>query len=244
MRPYIIWILTKKELKSYFDSLLAYIFVILFIGFCGFFTWIYGSNIFFIGQVDLSVFFNVGIYWSFMVLIPVLTMRTLAEEENSGTIEYILTKPVNEIELVISKYLGVLLAVCIILLPTLIYTVTLYYLGEPDKAHIICGYLAAILLTSLYASIGVFASSITKNQIIAFIVAIFIIVILQIILPVLATGTLGLMGEIISYLGVDLHYTSLTKGVIDTRDIVYFISLTIVFLLGAEYMLIRRNIKG
>jgi len=243
MRWGIIWTLTKKELKGYFDSTLAYIFVIITLGFCGFFTWMYGADVFFMGEVSLNTFFGFTAYWSFMFLIPLMSMRTVAEENKVGTIEFILTKPVNEIEFILGKFLGVVLTVAIAMSPTIIYVITLAYLGKPDMGAIWCGYLAVLLLAGLYASIGIFASSTTNNQIFAFLLSLFIIIFLQIIFPLLGRNLTGLVGEVITYLGVETHYDSMTRGVIDTRDVVYFLSGTIIFLLMGEYAILRRNMK-
>mgnify|MGYP001773532787 CR=1 FL=1 len=243
MRWRVVWILSKKELRGYFNSMVAYIFVVLFLGFCGFFTWLYGADVFYLRQVTLETFFNFGVYWSFLFLVPMLTMRTFSEEHKTGTIEFILTKPVQEFQLVISKYLGCILAILIFTIPTVIYVISLIYLGKPDGGPIIGGYIALLMLASLYTAIGIFGSSLTENQVVAFLLSIFIIAIIHILLPLLARNATGLIGGLMDYLGVESHYSMLAKGVIDLRDIIYFLTGTGIFLLGAEYSLIRRNIK-
>src|SRR5258708_29761948 len=168
-----IWTITKRELQSFFDSLIAYIMLVLFLGFSGFFTWLFGSDIFFVGQANLEIFFNIA-YWTLFFFIPALTMRLLAEEKKTGTIELLLTKAVTDRAVVIGKFLSTLLLVLIALLFTLPYVITIANLGSLDIGQVICGYTGLLLLSAAYISIGLYASSITSNQIVAFLTALFL----------------------------------------------------------------------
>src|SRR5262245_51793742 len=134
-----IWIISKRELQSYFDSLIAYIMLVLFLGFSGFFTWLYGADLFLTGQANLEVFFNVA-YWTLFFFIPALTMRLLAEERKTGTIELLLTKAVTDRAVVVGKFLSALLLVVIALAFTIPYVITVANIGNLDLGQVICGY--------------------------------------------------------------------------------------------------------
>ena len=133
-----IWTIAKRELNSFFDSLIAYIMLVLFLGFSGFFTWLLGSDIFLVGQASLESFFNVA-FWTLFFFIPALTMRLLAEEKKTGTIELLLTKAITDRELVIGKFLATILLVLIGLLFTLPYVITIANIGNIDAGQIFCG---------------------------------------------------------------------------------------------------------
>jgi len=235
-------VITKRELASYFDSLIAYVMIILFLGMSGFFTWLFGSTIFLINQASLQVFFSIS-FWTLFFFIPALTMRALAEETRSGTIELLSTKAVNDWEIVLGKFSSVLILVIIALLCTLPYYVSVAMLGNMDHGATLGGYLGLILISAMYISIGLFASSITNNQIVAFLIALFIGLFFQIIFDVMATGITGSMAEIFNYLSARTHYESLSRGVIDSRDIIYFLTIILIGLLLSESMLSRRNWK-
>ena len=130
-------VITKRELQSFFDSLIAYIILILFLGFSGFFTWLYGSDIFLIGQASLQSFFSVS-YWTLFFFIPALTMRLLAEEKKTGTIELLLTKAVTDREVVVGKFLSTLALVMIALAFTIPYAITVYNIGNMDLGQVLC----------------------------------------------------------------------------------------------------------
>ena len=138
-----IWIITKRELNSYFDSLIAIIMIVLFLGFSGFFTWISGSDIFLISQATLRPFFGIA-YWTLFFFIPALTMRTFAEENRSGTIEMLLTKPVTDRQVILGKYLATIILIAVALALTLPYVITISKIGNLDAGGTVCGYLALI----------------------------------------------------------------------------------------------------
>lgn len=234
-------IICQKELRSFFDSLIAYILLVLFLGFSGFFTWMYGSDIFLVGQTTLRGFFSVA-YWSLFFFIPALTMRLLAEEKKTGTIELLLTKAVSDRQVVLGKFLGTIALVSIALLFTTPYVITLANIGNLDQGEILCGYFALLLMSGAYTSIGLFTSSITNNQIVAFLTAIFIGLFFHLIFEVLASNFTGWLSTAFTMLSLSSHYDNISRGVLDSRDLIYFASIMIVGLLLAELSLTKRNV--
>ena len=234
------WIIAKKELYSFFDSLVAYILLVAFLGFSGFFTWLYGSDIFYHKQASLDIFFNVAL-WSLFFFIPAITMRQFAEEKKTGTIELLLTKKLTDHQLVIGKFLGCLLLVVIALLFTIPYYVTVARLGNIDHGSTITGYLGLILMSSGYIAIGLLASSFTSNQIVAFLMALLIGVVFQFILGSLGSSQTGWLGGILTDLSVPTHYESMSRGVIDTKDVIYFLALTFLGLMLTELNISKRS---
>ncbi|MFB6342907.1 ABC transporter permease [Saccharicrinis sp. FJH2] len=235
-----IWIIAKRELRSFFDSLMAYIMIILFLGFTGFFTWISGSDIFFINQASLGAFFNIA-YWSLFFFIPMLTMRLLAEEQKTGTIELLLTKDVSDWQVVAGKFLSTFLLIAITLALTIPYYITVANLGQIDHGEVWSGYLGLLLMSAAYISIGIFASSLTNNQIVAILIALAIGILFHIIFGFLTRATSGMTAEIFNYLDLNTHYESITRGVIDSKDIIYFLTLIFGGLVAAESMLAKRS---
>lgn len=236
-----IWIITKKELQTFFDSLIAYIMLVAFLGFSGFFTWLYGSDVFFVGQASMQSFFSIA-YWTLFFFIPALTMRMLAEEKKSGTIELLLTKAVTDRQLVIGKFLSCLLLIVIALAFTLPYYFTIASIGNIDHGAVWCGYLGLMLMSAVYISIGLFTSSTTSNQIVAFLTALFIGLFFHIIFDVLAGNFTGFTGQLFSTLSLSTHYDSITRGVIDTKDLIYFFSLIFLGIFLSEISIAKRNI--
>jgi ABC-2 type transport system permease protein len=235
-----IWIITKRELNSFFNSLIAYIIIVLFLGFSGFFTWISGSDIFLIGQASLQPFFTIA-YWTLFFFIPALTMRLIAEEKKTGTIEMLLTKAVTDRQVILGKYFATLMLITIALLFTLPWVLTISKLGNIDAGGVICGYLALILMSAAYSSIGLFTSSITNNQIVAFLSALFIGLFFHIIFGLIARDITGFPGRIINSLSLDVHFESLSRGVVDSKDLVYFGSIIFLGLFLTEVSLSKRN---
>ena len=236
-----IWTIAAKELRTFFDSLTAYILIIVFLGLSGFFTWLFGSDIFFIGQATLQPFFSVA-YWTLFFFTPALTMRMIAEENKTGTIELLLTKSVSDWEVIVGKFLACLLLIIIALVLTLPYYISVWAIGPVDHGAVWCGYLGLVLMSMAYISIGLFASSISSNQIVAFLLALFIGVFFLIIFQVLASDFTGAIGEILDYLTINNHFESISRGVVDSRDIIYFLSLSFLGLVLAETALSKRNI--
>ena len=236
-----VWVIAKRELASFFDSLIAYIMLVLFLGFSGFFTWLYGSGIFLVGQASLESFFSVA-FWTLFFFIPAITMRLLAEERKTGTIELLLTKAVTDRQVVMGKFLAAWLLVAIALLFTLSYPITLALIGNLDIGQVICGYAGLLLMSAAYIGIGIFASSITANQIVAFLSALFISLFFHLIFGVLSSQFSGVPGEVFDSLSLSRHFESISRGVIDSTDIVYFLSIVLAGLLLAEFSLYKRNI--
>ncbi|MGD0754061.1 MAG: ABC transporter permease subunit [Bacteroidales bacterium] len=235
-----IWIIAKRELSSFFDSLIAFIIIILFLGFSGFFTWISGADIFITGQASLQSFFSIA-YWTLFFFIPALTMRLIAEEKKTGTIEMLLTKAVTDRQVILGKYLAALILIAIALLFTLPWVITISKLGDIDTGGVICGYAALILMSAAYTSIGLFASSITNNQIVAFLSALFIGLFFHFIFEVIAADMKGFLGQVINSLSVNVHFESLSRGVVDSKDLVYFGSIIFLGLFLTEVSLSKRN---
>jgi len=235
-----IWIITKRELGAYFNSLMAYMLLILFLGFSGFFTWIYGNDIFFIKQATLMPFFSIA-FWTLFFLIPALTMRLFSEENRMGTLKLLLTKPVSDIQVILGKYLATLILVVIALALTLPYLITLANIGNVDYGQVASAYLALILFSSMYISIGLLTSSFTKNQIVSVLIALAIGVFFQILFGMLANSSSGFLGGLLDYLSVNSHFDSMIRGVVDSRDLIYFIGFTFLGLLFTEIMLLRKR---
>ena len=236
-----IWTIAVKELRTFFDSLTAYILIVVFLGLSGFFTWLFGSDIFFIGQATLQPFFSVA-YWTLFFFTPALTMRMIAEENKTGTIELLLTKSVSDWEVIVGKFLACLMLIIIALALTLPYYISVWAMGPVDHGAVWCGYLGLVLMSMAYISIGLFASSISSNQIVAFLLALFIGIFFLIIFQVLASDFTGTIGEILDYLTINNHFESISRGVVDSRDIIYFLSLSFLGLVLAETALSKRNI--
>ncbi len=235
-----IWIIAKRELGSFFDSLLAYIMIIGFLGMSGFFTWMSGGDIFFRKEASLQVFFGVA-FWTLFFFIPAITMRQVAEEKKTGTIEMLLTKSVTNLQLVTGKWLACFILVGIALAFTIPYYVTVAQLGEIDHGATICGYLGLLLMSGVYISIGIFASSLTNNQVIAFLFALVIGIFFHFLFDVLASGSSGIIGELASTLSLSTHFESISRGVIDSKDLIYFISLTLFGIFMADFMISKRK---
>jgi ABC-2 type transport system permease protein len=235
------WVIASRELSVFFDSLMAYILIVLFLGVSGFFTWIFqGSGVFTSGQANLSVFFQWA-YWTLFIFIPAITMRLIAEEKRSGTIELLLTKPVTDWQFVSGKFLSALILVLISLLLTLPYYFTVWHLGSVDHGAVWSGYLGLLLMSAAYISIGIFASSLTNNQIVAFLLTLFIGIFFHLVFGLLGQGMNGFVGKILNYLSMEFHFESISRGVIDSKDLIYFLTIIFAGLIASESILARRN---
>lgn len=222
----------KKEINSFFASPIGYLVIAIFLLLNGLFLWVFKGefNILDNGFADLSTFFLLA-PWILIFLIPAVTMRSFSDEKKQGTLELLLTKPITTLQLVLGKYLGALLLIIIALLPTLLYVYTVYQLGNPmgnlDFGSTLGSYFGLLFLVAAYTAIGVFASTISDNQIVAFIVAVFLCLFFYIgfegIADVISSNT-------VEQLGMNAHYKSMSRGVLDTRDLIYFLSVTILFI--------------
>ena len=237
----------KKELNSFLGSLIGYMVVVVFLLLNGLFLWIFpGSfNLLDAGYAGLDGLFFLA-PWVFLFLIPALTMRFFADEIKTGTIELILTKPISELSLVLGKFFAGLTLCIIALSPTLIYVVSIYFLGQPqgnlDWGATIVSCIGLVFLSGIYVSIGVFASSLTENQIVSFILALFFCFFcfsgFEQIATLLSHTGLELS---IDKLGISYHYNAISRGVIDTRDVLYFISVMSLFIYGSKLSLQSRK---
>ena len=234
-----------KELKSLFNSLIAYLVIGIFLTGIGLYVWVFSPNIFEIQESDLGLVFQVTPY-IFMFMIPAVTMRTFSEELKEGTLELILTKPISEWELVTGKFLASVTLILIALLPTLIYFYSVYQLGNPigniDIARVLGSYIGLILLSLSFASIGIWTSVYTENQIIAFISALFLSLMLYEGLQYL--GNLlpsGYIGYIVSEMSLSNHYLNLSIGVFASKNIVFLLSVTALFLSLTRLKLLSRK---
>ncbi|MGE4585895.1 MAG: ABC transporter permease subunit [Mangrovibacterium sp.] len=232
--------ITKRELQAFFDSLMGYIMIVAFLGFSGFFTWLYGGDIFYVNQASLQTFFNMA-FWTLFFFIPALTMKAIAEEKRSGTLEFLLTKPVSGWQIVWGKFFGVIILIGIALLLTLPYYLTVWSLGPVDHGAVWSGYLALLLMSGAYTSIGIFASSLTNNQIVAFLLSLLIGICFHLIFGMLASGMPGLAGEVLQNLSLPAHFESVARGVIDSKDLIYFLSVIFLGMVAAETALIKRT---
>ncbi|MGD0710787.1 MAG: ABC transporter permease subunit [Bacteroidales bacterium] len=235
-----IWIIAKKELRSFFDSLMAYVMIVLFLGFSGFFTWLFGSDVFLVNQASLQSFFNIA-FWTLFFFIPAITMGLLADEKKSGTIELLITKPVSYWQIIFGKFLAAFLLIAITLALTIPYYITVASIGKIDHGAVWMGYLGLLLMSASYISIGLFASSITNNQIVSFLMALFIGIFFHLIFGLIGSSMGGFMNTIFSYLSLQTHYDSMSRGVIDSKDIIYFASLILIGLIGTELALVKKT---
>ena len=229
-------ILCKKELKSYFDSPIAYIIITIFLLISG---WFFFSDLFLVNQATLRNLFGI-ILFIFMFFIPAITMRLLSEEKKSGTIEILLTLPVKDHQIILGKFLAGMFLISLAVILTLVYAFTLSGLGNLDFGSVVSGYLGLILLGATYLSIGIFTSSLTQNQIVAFIISFMIIFVLYLLDNVLIFMP-GFLASVLEYLSVNYHFSNISRGVIDSRDVIYYLSLIFFFLFLAVRVLSSRK---
>ncbi len=228
----------KKEFLSYFISPSGYIFVVIFLALT---SWLYFRGFFIAQEASMRIFFGI-MPWIFLIFIPAMTMRSFAEEQRSGTFEILTTLPLSSSSIVWQKFLSSLYLLFLTLLFTFSIPVTLAIIGSPDFGEIVSGYLGLILVGSSYIAIGIFSSSLTKNQVVAFILGVFISFALFIIGEDLVTISLPtFLGSILQYSSLSYHFKSIMRGVIDSRDIIYYLSVDALFLY-ATYMRIKRSV--
>jgi len=224
-----IYYLTVKELNTYFDSLIGYIVISAFLGFSGFFTWLYGMDIFLVGQASLKHFFDIS-YWTLFFFIPAITMRSFSEENKTGSLEMLLTKNITDWQVIVGKFMSCLIMIIIVLLLTVPYYITLSNIGNIDHSSTLLGYTGMIMMSAVYISVGIYISSLTNNQVIAFIVTIFTNIFFHIIFDILSNNFQGIIGEILYNMSMSTHFDSISRGIIDSRDVIWFFSLILIFL--------------
>lgn len=236
-----------KEIRAFLSSITGYVVIIVFLLTTGLFLWFFPGdfNILDFGYANLDGLFIIAPL-VFLFLVPAVTMRSFAEEKKSGTIELLFSRPISDMKIIIAKFLAAETLVILALVPTLFYYFSVYYLGYPvgnlDSGSIWGSYIGLMFLGAVFASIGVFASSLTDNQVISFIIAILLCGLLYLGFEFIYS--LDLFGNVdlfIKSLGISAHYSSISRGVVDTRDIVYFLSLITLFLFLTNFSLSRRS---
>lgn len=225
----------KKELRSYFASPIAYIVITIFLIFTGFFFF---KDFFYFNQAEMRNLFQL-LPIMFTFVIPAVTMRLFSEEKHSGSIEILLTLPVSTQEAVLGKFLAGIVFVAVMISPTLVYLFTILMIGSPDPGPIAGGYIGTIFLGGAYASIGILASSLSKNQIVAFITAWAISFLLWLLdkIVIFLPSKLSFLQS----LGTDYHFRNISRGIVDTRDVIYFLSVIAVSILLTAKILDERR---
>lgn len=222
----------KKEFHSFFASPVGYLVIGLFLVLSGLFLWVFDSefNMFDYGFADLTPFFQLT-PWIFLFLIPAVTMRSFSDELRLGTLELLLARPISALSLILGKFFGALLLIILALLPTLIYVFAIDQLGNPpgnfDSGILIGSYLGLLFLAAAYTSIGIFTSMLTENQIVAFLSGALLCFLFYFGFDSLASI---LDSEWVKELSLSVHFESISRGVIDSRDLVYFLAVTAVFI--------------
>lgn len=240
------WQILKKEVNGFFDSLIAYVVMAVFLTGTGLIVWVFPeTSILTYKYADLYTLFSLTPY-VFLFLIPAITMRSLAEEKKGGTMELLLTQPVSDLQVILGKFLAGWLIVFVALVPTLIYYVSVYQLGSPqgnlDSAGIAGSYIGLIFLGGVFTAIGILASSITESQVIAFILAVFLCFIFFTgFSSIAAIDMWGSSAYWIEQLGILYHYNAMSRGLIDSRNVIYFISVIIFMLLLTHLILNSRK---
>jgi len=238
-----------KELSSFFASITGYLVIIIFLIIIGLFTWVFPGqfNLLEMGYANIDSLFILS-PWIFLFLVPAVTMRLFSEEKKTGTLDMLYAKPISDLTIVLAKFTTGLLLVLLALIPTIVYYITIYNYGNPignlDSGAILGSYIGLFFLAAIYVSIGLFASSLTENQIIAFLLGAVICFIFFFSFD--AIGSLPIFknfASIIYNLGISEHYKSISRGVIDTRDIVYFLSIISIFILLTKTKLTSRKWK-
>lgn len=225
----------EKELNSYLNSLVAYIVIIIFCTSMGLILWYFPeTSVLEYGYADMSSYFSLAPY-IFLFLIPAITMRSFAEEQKSGTLELLLTRPFKKYDIIIGKYLAALIIILLAILLSAVYYVSIYQLGNPtgniDTAGTVGSYLGLISLAAVYTAVGVFCSSLTENQVIAFILAVFGCFLLYQGLDSFSSIDMwGKTSYLLEQLGLTFHYNYMSKGLIDIKSVLYFLSIVAIFM--------------
>jgi ABC-2 type transport system permease protein len=240
--------LIRKEINGFLNSLIGYVSILVFIVTISLFLWVFpetGFSVLESGYANLDGLFAIT-PWVYMFLVPAITMRMFAEERRSGTIEFLLTKPLTELQIVFAKYISGVILIVVSLIPTLVYYYSVRELAVPagnvDNGAIWGSYLGLVFLGAGFVSIGLFASALTSNQVVAFIIAMFLCFIAFTGFESLSSlFPSGLAANVIYKLGVNAHYLSMSRGVIDSRDVVYFLSIMSFFIYASKTVLESRK---
>ncbi len=239
--------LLTKEIRSFLSSLIGYITITVFLLIIGLFMWVLQteSNILDNGYANIDTLFIIA-PWVFLFLIPAITMRSFADEKKAGTIEFLLTRPITDLQIILAKYFAGCVLVLFSLLPTLIYYYSVHRLGNPvgniDTGGMWGSYIGLLFLGAAFVSVGIFASAITDNQVVSFIMALFLCLFIYRGFDLMsAFPVFSKVDNIIIDLGIENHYASMSRGVIDTRDVIYFISLIGIFIFSTRTVLESRK---
>ncbi len=237
------FVIFKKELSNFFGSLTGYIVIGVFLILTSLVMWVFpDTSVFEYSFATMDNLFYLA-PTLFMFLIPAITMRSFAEEKQSGTLELLFTKPLSEIQIIGGKFLANFALVVFAILPTLIYYYSIYQLGAPvgniDTGAVAGSYLGLFFLAGVFVSIGLFSSALTNNQVVAFVIAIFLCFVVHWGFDYVSRvpGIWGFWDDFIQRFGIDYHYKSISKGLLDTRDVLYFTSVIAIFLLMTNYLL-------
>jgi ABC-2 type transport system permease protein len=223
----------KKEFRSYFLSPIAYIVISVFLVIIG---WLFFSTFFLDRQANLTRFFTL-LPVTFAFVVPAVTMRLFSEEINIGSYEILLTMPVTFLDIIVGKFLAAVAFIGVMLVPTLVYAITTTFLGKLDWGPVFGGYLGAMLLGATFSSIGILASSMTRNQVVAFIIGMAVCLALTLLIDFLLFFLPNFLVGIFQYLSANYHFQNIAKGVIDLRDILYFVSVSFVALYGTNLIM-------
>jgi len=236
-----------KEIRSFLSSLLGYVVILIFLAVLGLFLWVFPTdfNILDFGYANVDGLFIIAPF-VFLFLIPAVTMRSFADEKKSGTIELLFTRPLSDMQIILAKYLAAFALVILALLPTLIYYFSVWQLGFPtgniDSGGFWGSFIGLVLLGGAFVAIGIFASSISENQVVSFLLAIIISAFLYLGFELIYSLELfGSVDLFIKSLGISAHYSSVSRGVVDTRDVIYFFSIIALFLYLTNFVLARRK---
>jgi len=210
----------QKELRSYFNSPVAYIVIVVFLTILG---WFFSSNLFLMNLSSVRIVFELTPFL-LLVFSPAITMRLISEEKKTGTLELLMTKPVREYEIVLGKFLAAFMLYVITLLPTLIYAIAVASVGTLDYGSVIGGYIGLLLVGAVFTSVSVFGSAITENQVVAFIVS-FLIVFTLLMIDRIVPYAPGMLATVLEFLSIDFHFNNIARGVLDSRDLLYYFSV-------------------
>ena len=239
--------LFRKEISVFFSTLTGYIVITVFLVANALFMWVFKGNLNVLdgGQANLDTLFILA-PWIFLFLVPAITMRVFAEEKKSGTLELLLTQPIPEMKIVLAKYFASIVLILFSLVPTAVFYFSVSRLGSPpgnlDNGGIAGSYIGLFFLAAVYASVGIFSSALTGNQIVSFIIALGVCFFLYTGFDLITASDLfGKLDTFLIGLGINEHYRSISRGVIDTRDLIYFASVAAIFLLGTKIVLQSRK---
>lgn len=237
----------KKEISVFFGSLIGYIVIGVFLVFTGLVMWVFAdTSVLEYSYASMDSLFLLA-PTLFLFLIPAITMKSFAEESQSGTLELLFTKPITDSQIVIGKFLANLTLVIIAILPTLVYYYSIYQLGAPkgniDSGAVFGSYIGLIFLAAVFVAIGLFSSSLTNNQVVAFVIAIFLSFLVHWGFDYLSKVPVfyGVWDDFIQRFGIEYHYRSISRGLLDTRDVLYFISLIGLFLFVTNFVLKQKK---